>query len=206
MSENSDSSCRRISYFPPPDFTRTYKTSQEIPTEHKPLKISDYSHAVQVLQQTHPWTVFPPVIKEMLRGQAVIHLKNNPEMSSKDLKNLLWELGSPLLQQLDMMVEVTEHSDYPGRFRVISINLISTQTRDQITNIIDPNHNPDEFFFEDEEPTDPGTPLAKKLPSRPPQKPSERFSENTVAENILRQLPPAPKMPTSGVYPKHPKR
>lgn len=175
MAETQESE-KRISIIPPRTFSGQYKISKENDHETRPLQIRDWHHAAQILLDFHPWTIFPEVIKAMVKGQTIIFMQKNPDISRKELREYLWDTASPLLEAKGMLVEVTEQeSASKGLFRVIGITLVTKETRDKITDIIDPGQeqaclSPKElqgFIFEDENPTSPGTPTAKKQSDNP---------------------------------------
>ncbi len=177
MSEAESTSQKRISVIPPRSFSGHYS----IPPENslsfgKPLHLEGWHQAAETLAKLHPWTIFPPVIKEMLKGQVLFYMHDNPGLSKNDLRKYLWELAAPLLDELKMLVEITEAGDSEASRRITGINLISSETRNRIISVITPASHEAEsdkgkqpgFDPDKEAVTSPGTPEAKKSSDKPP--------------------------------------
>ena len=178
MSETESEPHKRISVIPPRSFNGQYSIAPENRLSLcKPLNIKDWQQAAETLAKIHPWTIFPPVIREMLKGQVLFHMHDHPGISKNDLREFLWELASPLLEELKMLVEITEVGENESSRLITGINLISSETRNRIISVITPASHEAEsdkgkqpgFDPDKEVVTSPGTPEAKKSSDKPPK-------------------------------------
>lgn len=176
MSENPDTTARRISFHPPRHYSGEFKTAKMPRPAGEIVDFYSCADLGKILQDVHPWPILPRIVREMIKGPILLFAQTNRKPFKSELSAFIWNEAAPLLEQLGMLVQVVEKSEAPGRFRILSISLVAAETRDKITDIIEPEQNDagDQLFSEsdttEEIPTSPGTPTAKANSSKPPSR------------------------------------